>query len=137
MPEAVLLKITLKQREDLWSKILAGPQGSIWIAEVEPGQIVGFLSICPGREERYVNFGEIPGLYLLKKYHSQGIGKQLFKKGIALLNEQGFRGVYLWVLKDNPSEQFYQRLGGKRDVEKIIEIDGYKMTEVFYIWENE
>jgi predicted acetyltransferase len=136
MPDAILQKITLEGREKLWTMILADPKGNVWVAERDTGEVVGFLSVCPGRDEQYKDYGEIPGLYLLKKYHSQGIGASLLKKGIGLLKDQCFKGVYLWVLKDNSAELFYQKMGGKMDGEKVLEMDGHKLTEVFYIWEN-
>jgi len=91
MPDGLLEKISLEGREKLWSMILAEPKRCIWIAETSDGEVVGFLSVCPGRDERYKDYGEIPGLYLLKKYHSKGIGASLLRKGIALLKEQGFK----------------------------------------------
>ena len=42
--------------------------------------------------------------------------------------------MMLWVLKQNPSRGFYERLGGEVLAEQEIEISGQKYPEVAYGW---
>jgi hypothetical protein len=44
--------------------------------------------------------------------------------------------MYVWVLKDNPSRGFYERMGGRPLTTAEIEIGGKTLTEVSYGWED-
>lgn len=40
----------------------------------------------------------------------------------------------VWVLENNPAEEFYRRLGGQRVGEKALTMAGQSFTEVTYAW---
>jgi hypothetical protein len=42
----------------------------------------------------------------------------------------------VWVLADNPSRGFYEKLGGKFVYEKAVRIGGIALREVAYGWED-
>ena len=44
--------------------------------------------------------------------------------------------ILTWVLKQNPSHIFYEKLGGRVLGEQSIEIGGSRYTEIAYGWEN-
>ncbi len=138
MPDELLAKSTIEGREKLWNQILAEPKEKVeyWVAENQNNEIVGFVSTCPGRDPTYPGMGEVTGLYLLKKYHGQGLGANLLLKGFEVLKKNGFNSAYLWVLKDSPTESFYKKMNGKRTIEKTQSILGFPIVETFYVWEN-
>lgn len=138
MPQELLNKSTIEEREKLWFQILSQPKEKTdyWVAETSEGYIIGFVSTCPGRDSTYPGYGEITGLYLLKAYHGRSIGLSLFRKGLELLKKNDFQSVYLWVLKDNPTEAFYKKMNGKRGIEKIQTMFGFSLIEIFYTWEH-
>ena len=57
--------------------------------------------------------GEVETLYLLDDYRDRGVGRRLMRAMAAHLAAVGCRSVVLWVLRDNPTRWFYQRLGGR------------------------
>lgn len=50
------------------------------------------------------------------------------------LASRGFNSLVIWVLKDNPACRFYERLGGRRMAEKVVEIGGKELTDVANVW---
>lgn len=106
----------------------------VFVAESAQHGIVGFCATEPARDEEFEGYGEIGAIYLLNEYKGKGVGGALFKAGKEWLEEQGYKKIYLWVLKDNPTINFYKRMGGERlPNEKIIEI-GRPLTEIAFAW---
>lgn len=141
MPATVCNKMAEHFDEALWQKILAAPVAchDYWVVEKKDAAInavVGFVSVCPSQLEKYSGYGEVAGIYLLSEHHGLGLGKSLLKKGFASLKDNGFRYIYLWVLKGNPAEDFYMKIGAKPDGEKVEEVFGHKLTFVYYVWDN-
>ena len=50
---------------------------------------------------------------------------------------KGCKKAYLWVLKDNPTIQFYEKVGAKNngDIKKAI-IGGQTVEELCYVWSS-
>ena len=59
-----------------------------------------------------------------------GIGKALFQAALEAMWSQGKRRVIVWVLADNPTRRFYQRMGGVQTLEQSIEIGGATLLEL-------
>ena len=47
----------------------------------------------------------------------------------------GCRSAFLWVLRDNPSRWFYQRLGGRPAAEGTTRVAGRDVPQVAYVWD--
>ena len=43
--------------------------------------------------------------------------------------------MFLWVLRDNPSRWFYQRLGGKPAAEAAIQFAGRQVVQTAFVWD--
>ena len=41
----------------------------------------------------------------------------------------------VWVLRDNPSRWFYQRLGGRSVAEQTIQIAGQAVAQTAFVWD--
>ena len=91
------------------------PQGSICPPATAP-RIVGFTTAGRGRggaiAEARLGEGEVETLYVLDDWRERGIGRRLLQAAAGHLAQAGCRSLYVWVLRDNPSRWFYQRLGG-------------------------
>ncbi|HUM08474.1 MAG TPA: GNAT family N-acetyltransferase, partial [Acidocella sp.] len=74
--------------------------------------VLGFSTSSRSRESQ-LGEGEVEMLYVLDDYRDQGLGGQLLRASAKHLAKLGCRSAYAWVLRDNPSRYFYQRLGGK------------------------
>ena len=75
--------------------------------------IVGFVRYGKAEDEDFDNCGEIIALYILKKYHGYGYGKELVKEAKSRLKNMGFNSMIIACLKGNPSNSFYEHIGGK------------------------
>jgi hypothetical protein len=51
------------------------------------------------------------------------------------LARAGCRSVFLWVLRDNPSRWFYQRLGGRRAADGQTIVAGVAIPKTAYVWD--
>ena len=106
----------------------------------EGGAVVGFVSGGKGRRpglcgESPSGSGEVETLYLLDDYRDRGVGRRLMRAMAAHLAAVGCRSVVLWVLRDNPSKWFYQRLGGRAAARESIRFAGRQVEQVAYLWD--
>ncbi len=101
--------------------------------EGEP-QVVGFAS--GGRSRRpSLAEGEIETLYLLDDFRDCGIGRRLMRAMAAHLRAIGCGSAMLWVLRDNPSRWFYERLGGRLAAREVIGFAGRQVEQVAMLWD--
>src|SRR5438270_13311301 len=79
VPEDFLANMSYEENEQSWTKRLSdtGSQLRIFVAENEPGQIVGFVSGGPNRYNDPIYKGELHAIYILQPYQGQGIGRRL------------------------------------------------------------
>lgn len=108
------------------------PKQCFFVAEIGK-KIVGFSCAGPGRDGREGYDGELYAIYLFDEYHGRGIGRRLFLVAKEWLKANGYRAMFLWVLKDNPTRKFYESMGGVELDSKVIEI-GAPLDEVSYGW---
>ncbi len=83
--------------------------------------IVGFFRYGKAEDKVFNNSGEIIALYILKKYQGYGYGKELVEKAKLKLKEMGFNSMIIACLKGNPSNSFYEHIGGKYVKDGIFE----------------
>jgi ribosomal protein S18 acetylase RimI-like enzyme len=101
-------------------------------------RVVGFATGCrarPGRWSAPLAEGEIETLYVLDDWRERGLGRRLMRAAAAHLAAEGCRSAFVWVLRDNPSRWFYERLGGKPVAEATIEFAGITLVQMAYRWD--
>lgn len=137
VPDDFLNKLDVERRKQMWEANLSKAEKSdiLYVLE-DQDEIVGFINGGPNRNEEFPHEAELIAVYLLEEYQGKGYGTLLFQKVIAFFLEQGFQSMMLWVLKDNPSYHFYQKLGGTDLGEKTIVIGGKELIEVAVGWES-
>lgn len=138
LPSQFLAGLSVAERAAGWRTGLSRPdrRSTVIVAEdSETGAVVGFGGAGPCREEDGQYLGEIYTLYLLAEQHGNGIGKLLFNALKEDLRVQSRLPFMLWVLKDNPTCGFYDRMGGKPYAEKTIDVGGVSVVEVAYGWD--
>ena len=79
--------------------------------------------------------GEIETLYVLDDWRERGVGRRLIRTGAAHLAAAGSRAAFLWVLRNNPSRWFYQRLGGRPVAEAQTRVAGVAVPQTAYAWD--
>jgi L-amino acid N-acyltransferase YncA len=103
------------------------------------GDVVGFAYGGPSRVEDALHPAEIYAIYVLPAHQGHGHGAALMRAGAREIQERGWRGMLIWVLRENaPSRRFYERMGGQhlRDRDTDREIEGTTITESGYAWDD-
>ncbi len=136
MPEAILQRLSIERRQQMWENILSGTDHTIvFVAESGDGEIVGFASAGASRGDFAGYDGELYAIYLLKTAQGTGTGYALFRAIATALIHQGFRAMYLWVLQDNISAcRFYERTGGIHIGSKTEPFGDRELVEIAYGW---
>lgn len=137
--EDTLSALSYERRARGWKEFLENPQpnGFLYVAENESGEIVGFISFGPGQPGEPEYAGEVYAIYLLKQCQGQGVGRKLMETAIQELCSRGITSMLLWVLKDNlPARRFYETLGGRFLKEKPVKIGTQDLIEVAYGWKD-
>lgn len=136
VPDEHLTNLSYERSQARWIEHLSNPQGEMhaFVAEAQLGQIVAIASGGPLREAWDNLDGELYVLYVLKSFQGKGYGKLLVTQVAHDLASRGYHSLVIWVLKDNPACRFYERLGGRRIAEKMVEIGGKQLLDVAYVW---
>ena len=136
VPQSHLDSLDEREFAERWQGWLVGQANtSISIAEAN-GRICGFAAGGPIRKPGSSYDGELYAIYLLPTAQHQGTGRRLFFRVARELAARGMHGLLVWVLQQNPATKFYERLGGERVAEGVIEVGGACLTEVAYGWSD-
>ena len=116
----------------LWRERLEHPPPgwTTFVAE-ENGDVVGFVSLGPSRDERGI--GEVYAIYVDPDWWGTGTGRALIEHGERELRSR-YQQAVLWVLEENPrARTFYETAGWSFDGEtKSDERWGVRAPEVRY-----
>ena len=135
VPDTFLDSLSYESREQIWKRGIE--ENHIYIAEDENGQIVGFATGGKERTGKYEAYkGELYAIYLLEGQQGKGIGRKLFKSVVDDLKDKKLNSMLIWALEENPACRFYEALGGKKIDTAEIEIDGRKLGEIAYGWDD-
>ncbi len=135
VPDEHLQNLSYESREMMWKKGI--PNGHIFIAENEEGEVVGFA--CGGQERsgEYGNFhGELYAIYILKEYQGRGLGKKLVAPVVRQLLGKHITNMLVLVLEENKSCLFYEALGARKLDSVEVEIGGKTLKEAVYGWDD-
>jgi ribosomal protein S18 acetylase RimI-like enzyme len=114
--------------------VATGPDAPPGMEEREGGVVVGF---CSGGRARRAGIaqGEVETLYVLDDYRDRGVGRRLMRAMAAHLAAVGCRSAMLWVLEQNPTRWFYQRLGGRPAARETIRFAGQILEQLAFAWD--
>lgn len=112
MPETVLdaMLDRVPARVQRWKEDLDRAEG-FFVAELD-GVVTGFASCGKARNPDFSNAGEVFGLYVLKSFQRQGVGKSLLDQCRGVLKARGYSSFLVNCLAGNPSLGFYEAMGG-------------------------
>ncbi|GGE44064.1 acetyltransferase [Pullulanibacillus camelliae] len=130
-----LESLEVQSRIQMWREIVQQEHAVTYVA-VEKGYIVGFCNGGPERTKAYAAEGEIYAIYLLKSAQQHGLGSKLMAAVAKQLYDRGMSSLLVWVLADNPSRAFYEKLGAVKVDEEKVDIGGTKCLEVAYVWND-
>lgn len=129
--------LNFKKRYELWKKVTQNPDQVTLVAESADHGIVGFVNGTHGRDKDKKDWCEVWSIYLLEKYHNKKIGFNLLKQYFDAHIDKGFTKGYLWVLDNNPTIKFYEKVGGRYEGrDKEDEIADQKVKELMFVWDD-
>ncbi|MBG60328.1 MAG: hypothetical protein CMJ16_07710 [Peredibacter sp.] len=129
--------LNFKNRYELWKRVTQNPNQVTLVAESTEHGVVGMVNGTNGRDEDKKDWCEVWCIYLLEKYHGKKIGFNLLKQYFDIHSDKGFSKGYLWVLDNNPTIKFYEKVGGRYDgIDKEGEISGQKVKELMFVWDE-
>lgn len=136
VPQRIIDSFTYEAREELWRRALSPDNATfVYVAEDADGQIVGFASGGPARQDAPKHESELYAIYLLQEHQGRGIGRQLFDAVVRTLVDRGMRSMAIWVLADNLACGFYEAMGGRKVYERQEEADDVVLDEIGYGWD--
>lgn len=141
IPEAMLSSLSAKERTAMWTRVLGEPRTAastvVYVAE-HGDEIIGVSSCGAQRTGDLKEQGydaEISAIYVLRAFQRRGLGSELLNAMAVNVTDRGFRGLGLWVLRDNPpARQFYERYGGEIVGEREEIRENGTLLEVAYGW---
>ena len=80
--------------------------------------------------------GEVFTLYVAPDRQNEGIGRRLVIALFGRLVASGLDAAIVWVLRDNPSRFFYERIGGQQVSRKAIAVGGSLVEALAYGWRD-
>jgi GNAT superfamily N-acetyltransferase len=145
LPDAYLAKMSVSRQAAHYDAAIRGGTGVTVAtasgADVPTGsgpRIIGFTTAGRARAEiagKRLAEGEVETLYVLDDWRERGVGRRLMRAAGAHLVDIGCKSAFLWVLRDNPSRWFYQRLGGRPVAEQTIQIAGQTVAQTAFMWD--
>ena len=112
-------------------RLATPPRGWTTFVAEEDGEVVGYASVGPSRDER--GLGELYAIYVDPERWSNGAGRALLERAEEQLRSE-YDTAALWVLEDNPrARRFYESAGWAADgARKAEERWGVRAPEVRY-----
>ena len=127
-----LAGLTTGRREIGWSNVIRRSPNDVHVA-IDAGAVIGFGSCGASRGDPDFT-AEVFTLYVAPDWQNQGVGRDLVLAMFRRLVAQGHRAAIIWVLRENPSRFFYQRLGGKEVRHKLLPFNGAQVAASGYGW---
>jgi ribosomal protein S18 acetylase RimI-like enzyme len=134
MSQEFLDNMSYKKAKGIFDEAIKRRDRILLVVENSLGEIVG---IAEGGKERegYKNYqGEIYAIYILKEYQKKGLGKKIIHRMIKEFIHEDISSMIIWVLEDNSSRKFYEKLGGISKEVKYSKIGQKRLKEIGYIW---
>ncbi len=108
--------------------------GAIVLVARGGGTVVGFAT-GSRRPPGAPGDGEVETLYVLDDWRERGVGRSLMQAAARALRELSCRSLFLWVLAENPSRWFYERLDGRPALRSTTRVGGAAVPQVAIVWD--
>ncbi len=128
-----LKNLSIPARTKKWEESLKKPEQNNWTFLVEDsiGKVVGFITGGIGENE-----AELYAIYILKKHQKNNLGYRLTKKLCYSFIKHGVKSMFVCVLKDNSSKNFYTKHGAKLFKTDRVKIGNKTLIEEYFRFEN-
>jgi GNAT superfamily N-acetyltransferase len=130
LPSDYLAGLSVPRLTQFYGRSIASGGGVFVAADPE---VRGFATARRARSP--IAEGEIETLYVLEDWREHGLGRRLLTAAGGWLHSRGCASAFLWVLRDNPSRWFYERLGGRAAANAHAAVAGQRIPQVAYAWD--
>ncbi len=137
--DATLDRMSVNSRARIWREqlLIPRPGGSVTVATDAAGDIIGFGSAGPQREDDRVWDGEIYALYILRAAQRQGLGRRILTALARTLIEAGCASADVWALSTNTNAvDFYRAMGAEQEATRAIRYGAERLSETAFIWRD-
>lgn len=134
LSDRVLTGLSVERQFAYWRGVIGGREQTVFVADSQG--VVGFVACGAARPRLNGYRGEIYTLYVLPDRQGEGIGRALLSVALERLSQRNLMPALLWVLADNPSRFFYERLGGQRAGERDDKLGDKSHREIAYGWSS-
>lgn len=132
LPADYLAGLDAAARSAWWRTVLGEPwPGAVLVAE-RAEEIIGFVTVGPNGSDE-PRTAVLYAIYLHPLSVGAGVGHLLHEAGLAVLREQGYVDVILWVLRTNQRAiGFYERHGWSPDEREQLDhsVPGVELDEI-------
>jgi ribosomal protein S18 acetylase RimI-like enzyme len=135
LPSLYLVGLSDRRRELGWRNVILREPRDVRVAVSDAAAVLGFGTCGPNHGDRRFA-GEVFTLYVAPDWQNQGIGRRLLIALFRRLVATGRSTVIIWVLRENPSRFFYERLGGRLVRHKTLAFAGSAVEAVAYGWSD-
>ena len=133
--DSYLAEMSLEKGVERWNRNLQSPLGFISVI-TDKEKVIGFIGGGKNRSATLKCEGEIYALYLLKEYHGKQLGTKFFVYGIEQLKISGYQSFCVFVLKDNPTINYYKKFYPDLEICERIKIGETEYDEVGLGWSD-
>ncbi|MEO7746749.1 MAG: GNAT family N-acetyltransferase [Actinomycetota bacterium] len=135
MPAELLDALSVPARTQRWAQNLGSTAaGAATFVAEQDGEVIGFASIGPCRDEDAETAAELWALYLHPRHWGAGHGHVLHAHAVRALAATGAADATLWVLTTNQrARRFYERHGWAADgATKVVALGDAELAESRY-----
>lgn len=139
LPRRLMEGISCSQKQAEIEDFFAGwekNQAIALVTEDRSNEIIAFIMAGKNRRQDLTYMGEIYNLHVAPAFQNQGIGLFLVHRVIQVFKQRNWSTMVVWVLEQNPSRRFYEKLGGRiiaRDTDKY---QGFVAPVIAYGWQE-
>ncbi len=131
----------LDESSERWKNNLSGPadQKQITFLAFKGDFLVGFATAGQSRSEAYSDYAELWAIYVRPQYFGKGVGRVLFNRCAAYVQEIDYKNMFVNVLFDNDlARKFYERIGASviEGSNGTVELGDQKYNDIKYEWKE-
>ena len=135
IPDSFLQNLNIEQSTVSWTQRLESSDQSAKtiVAEID-ATIVGYIGVGVSRDPDVSEVGEVYTIYVHPGHQGKGVGSELIRAGIQVLQSMSFNTAILWVFDRNSRAiKYYETHGwnptGKRKMDKLGD---FELMEIQY-----
>lgn len=135
VPDHSLTSLSVARLAPRYRAAILREQGIFVARATQEPQVVGFTTVSTYGRGRPAE-GEVETLYVLDDWREGGVGRALLRRAARHLADRSCRSLFLWVLEDNPSRWFYERLGGRPALRSMTQVGGRMLPQTAMVWSH-